>query len=51
MVNAYPTFAGAIGAVADEFARRTLPNLRAEVVAYGRYRWSRARPGCRARTT
>ena len=29
-VHAYPTFAGAIGAVADEFARRTLPHLRTE---------------------
>lgn len=40
-VHAYPTFAGAIGAVADEFARRTLPHLRTELVAYGRNRWRR----------
>lgn len=51
MVHAYPTFAGAIGAVADEFARRTLPNLRAEAVAYGRYRWARIPSRLRARTT
>ncbi len=43
-VHAYPTFAGAIGAVADEFARRTLPHLGAEAAAYGRYRWRRGRP-------
>jgi pyruvate/2-oxoglutarate dehydrogenase complex dihydrolipoamide dehydrogenase (E3) component len=43
LVYAYPTFAGAIGAVADEFARRTLPNLRSELAAYGRYRFSRGR--------
>lgn len=42
-VYAYPTFAGAIGAVADEFARRTLPNLRSELVAYGRHRFARLR--------
>ena len=42
-VHAYPTFAGAIGAVADEFARRTLPHLRRELVAYGRNRWRRGR--------
>lgn len=51
MVHAYPTFAGAIGAVADDFARRTLPNLRSEAVAYGRYRWARPPSGRRARTT
>lgn len=46
MVHAYPTFAGAIGAVADEFARRTLPHLPRELVAYGRHRWARP-PGRR----
>ena len=38
MVFAYPTFAGAIGKVADEFARQTLGNLRGEVTTYARYR-------------
>jgi dihydrolipoamide dehydrogenase len=42
LVYAYPTFSGAIGAVADEFARRTLPNLRTELAAYARHRWARA---------
>lgn len=42
-VHAYPSFAGTIGAVADEFARRTLPHLRTEAAAYGRYRWRRGR--------
>jgi len=51
MVHAYPTFGGAIGVVADEFARRTLPNLRAEAAAYGRYRWARLPSRLRARTT
>ncbi len=51
MVHAYPTLAGAIGAVADDFARRTLPNLPAEAAAYGRYRWARALSARRARTT
>jgi dihydrolipoamide dehydrogenase len=51
IVHAYPTFAGAIGAVADEFARRTLPNLRAEAAAYGRYRWARIPSRLRARIT
>ena len=50
MVYAYPTFAGALGAVADEFARRTLPRLRSELAGYGRYRWARS-PGRRARST
>ncbi len=50
MVHAYPTFAGALGAVADEFARRTLPRLPAELVTYGRYRWA-APPRRRARST
>jgi pyruvate/2-oxoglutarate dehydrogenase complex dihydrolipoamide dehydrogenase (E3) component len=48
LVYAYPTFAGAIGAVADEFARRTLPHLRSELTAYCRYRLAggrRVRPG------
>lgn len=40
-VHAYPSFAGAIGAVADEFARRTLPHLRTELAADGRNRWRR----------
>ena len=43
-VYAYPTFAGAIGAAADDFARRTLPRLGAEAAAYGRHRWRRGRP-------
>lgn len=43
-VHAYPTFAGAIGAVADEFARRTLPHLRTELVGYAKHRWRRGRP-------
>lgn len=38
LVYAYPTFAGTIGAVADEFARQTLPHLRSEFLAYLRYR-------------
>ncbi|MEQ8834035.1 MAG: NAD(P)/FAD-dependent oxidoreductase [Miltoncostaeaceae bacterium] len=38
MVHAYPTLAGAIGRAADEFARRTLPNLPTEALAYGRHR-------------
>ncbi len=38
LVYPYPTFSGAIGRVADEFARRTLPNLRTELAAYARYR-------------
>lgn len=45
MVHPYPTFAGAIGAVADEFARRTLPHLRREAAAYARHRLT---PGGRA---
>ncbi len=40
MVHAYPTFAGALGAVADEFARRTLPRLPSEFASYARYRWA-----------
>ena len=40
MVHAYPTFAGALGAVADEFARRTLPRLPSELASYARYRWA-----------
>ena len=51
MVHAYPTLAGAIGSVTDEFARRTLPHLGSEIIAYGRYRWARAPSGRRARTT
>ena len=47
LVHAYPTLAGAIGAAADEFARRTLPNLRAEATAYLRYRLLRGRPSRR----
>jgi dihydrolipoamide dehydrogenase len=39
---AYPTFAGAIGAAGDEFARATLPHLRREAGAYLRFR--RRRP-------
>jgi pyruvate/2-oxoglutarate dehydrogenase complex dihydrolipoamide dehydrogenase (E3) component len=35
LVYAYPTHAAAIGAVADEFARRTLPNLHGELAAWG----------------
>jgi len=38
LVHAYPTHAGAIGAVADEFARRTLPHLPSELRAYIRCR-------------
>ena len=38
VVHAYPTFAGATGAAAGEFARRTLPHLRPELAAYGRCR-------------
>jgi dihydrolipoamide dehydrogenase len=38
LVYAYPTFAGAIGKVADEFARQTLGNLRGEASTYARYR-------------
>jgi len=44
LVHAYPTMAGAIGAVADEFARRTLPAIRAELVAYLRYRVLKGHP-------
>jgi pyruvate/2-oxoglutarate dehydrogenase complex dihydrolipoamide dehydrogenase (E3) component len=35
LVYAYPTHAAAIGAVADEFARRTLPRLHSELAAWG----------------
>jgi pyruvate/2-oxoglutarate dehydrogenase complex dihydrolipoamide dehydrogenase (E3) component len=35
LVYAYPTHAAAIGAVADEFARRTLPHLHTELAAWG----------------
>jgi pyruvate/2-oxoglutarate dehydrogenase complex dihydrolipoamide dehydrogenase (E3) component len=35
LVYAYPTHAAAIGAVADEFARRTLPHLHSELAAWG----------------
>ncbi len=51
MVHAYPTHAAAIGAVADAFARRTLPHLPAEAVAYGRHRFARSAAGRRHRTT
>ena len=40
MVHTYPTLAGALGAVADEFARRTLPRLPSEFASYARYRWA-----------
>jgi len=43
----YPALAGAIGMAADEFARRTLGNLRREATGYARYRF--ARPGRRGR--
>lgn len=42
IVYPYPTFTGAIGVVADEFARGTLSHLRTELRAYGRYRWAGA---------
>jgi dihydrolipoamide dehydrogenase len=41
MSYAYPTFAGAIGAAADEYARATLPHLGREARAYARYRLRR----------
>jgi pyruvate/2-oxoglutarate dehydrogenase complex dihydrolipoamide dehydrogenase (E3) component len=37
LVHPYPTFASAIGAVADDFSRQTLPNLRAEASAWARH--------------
>ena len=37
----YPTFAGAIGRVADEFARGTLTNLRTEITTYATHRFGR----------
>ncbi len=36
LVHPYPTFASAIGSVADDFTRQTLPNLRAEASAWAR---------------
>lgn len=45
LVHAYPTLAGTLGAVADEFARRTLPHLPSEMRAYIRCRL----PGARRR--
>ncbi|WP_217924157.1 dihydrolipoyl dehydrogenase family protein [Miltoncostaea oceani] len=51
MVHAYPTHAAAIGAVADAFARRTLPHLPGEALAYGRHRFARSPAGRRHRTT
>jgi dihydrolipoamide dehydrogenase len=39
----YPALAGAIGMAADEFARRTLGNLRREATGYARFRLARAR--------
>lgn len=44
-VWAYPTFSGAIGALADQFARQTLPRLGPELRAYARHRFARARLG------
>lgn len=44
-VYAYPTHAGAIGRAADDFARRTLGNLRGEATAYARHRFARHRRG------
>ncbi len=41
LVYAYPTFAGAIGRLADDFARHTLGGLRREVGGYLRYRFTR----------
>lgn len=37
MVHPYPTFASAIGAVADEFTRATLPNLPGEAAMWARH--------------
>lgn len=47
-VYAYPTFAGAIGQVADQFARATAMNLRREIATYTRHRFrggDRRQPG------
>lgn len=41
LVWAYPTYAAALGAAADEFARRTLPRLGPEARAYARHRFAR----------
>lgn len=41
VVYPYPTFSGAIGAIADEFARRTLPDLPGEARRYARHRLAR----------
>ncbi len=38
----YPALAGAIGLAADEFARRTMGNLRREARGYARFRLARA---------
>jgi dihydrolipoamide dehydrogenase len=38
----YPALAGAIGMAADEFARRTMGNLRREATGYARFRLARA---------
>ncbi len=38
LVYAYPTFAGAIGKVADDFARQTLGGLKHEASVYAKYR-------------
>ncbi|MGE0026335.1 MAG: NAD(P)/FAD-dependent oxidoreductase [Thermoleophilia bacterium] len=42
MVHAYPTFAGAIGAVADQLAQEVLPRLGPELAADARRRLRRA---------
>jgi pyruvate/2-oxoglutarate dehydrogenase complex dihydrolipoamide dehydrogenase (E3) component len=42
LVQPYPTYAGAVGALADEFTRRTLPALPAEARAWARHRLRRA---------
>jgi len=39
----YPALSGAIGKAADEFARRTMGNLRREATGYARFRLARAR--------
>ncbi len=41
LVVPYPTFSGAITAIADEFARRTLPALPREAGRYARHRLAR----------
>jgi pyruvate/2-oxoglutarate dehydrogenase complex dihydrolipoamide dehydrogenase (E3) component len=44
LVYPYPTLSSGIQKVADAFLRETLPNIRAELPAFLRYRWARPQP-------